>query len=42
MSDILKQWLDLCKSGSVQEIKDYHRKNGEEIIKEIVRLKNAE
>jgi hypothetical protein len=41
MSDVLKQWLVLCKSGSVQEIKDYHRKHGEEIIKEIVRLKNA-
>ena len=41
MSDVLKQWLVLCKSGSVQETKDYHRKHGEEIIKEIVRLKDA-
>jgi len=41
MSGVLKQWLVLCKSGSVQEIKDYHRKHGEEIIKEIVRLKNV-
>jgi hypothetical protein len=33
MSDVLKQWLELCKSGSVQEIKEHHRKHSEELIK---------
>lgn len=38
MSDVLKQWLALCKSGSMQEITDYHRKHSQELIKEIARL----